>query len=262
MIEVGCNYSPELMNLIENERVNVDWIKLSKEHQYYEQFKAVNSMRPVLIHFVPGVMTNTYPVNWDKQSLNEAISESSSPHIALHLRAIESEVKNCEMDSELEQVILHQLANKKNDINRRILIENMPITCLPDKCRSMADPVFIDKVCTISNVGICLDIAHARISAYYRKEAIEDYLCALPLDRVEEIHISSPRMINGEFRDEHEELLELDYELLKHVLCKSSPKVVTLEYGGEGIDYQGRSDKSKIEDQLNKINEILSQIDQ
>lgn len=257
MIEIGCNYSPELMDLIWEKKVDVDWIKLSKEDHYHRQFKAVNGARPVLLHFAPRVTTDQFADNWDLEGINKAILECRSPHVALHLRAVESDIEGLCSNDVLERYVVAQLLKKKRELLSDVLVENMPITCLPDKLKTLTDPGFISRICEKVDVGLCLDMAHAQISAYYRNESIDDYLEALPLNRVREVHLSSIRIIDNEMRDAHEFLEEHDYKLLERLLRKTCPNIITLEYGGEGIDCSRRSDKSKIENQLNIINELV-----
>ena len=78
--------------------------------------------------------------------------------------------------------------------------------------------------------GFVLDIAHARVSAEVLGVEIRHYLRALPLDRVVQIHVSGPRVHDGRLVDVHEPLQAIDYELLRFVLDRTDPDVVTLEY--------------------------------
>ena len=59
---------------------------------------------------------------------------------------------------------------------------------------------------------------------------VEEYILKLPMDRVAQVHVSGPRMRNGQWFDAHEPLQELDYELFEFVLSRAKPEVVTLEY--------------------------------
>jgi uncharacterized protein (UPF0276 family) len=95
-----------------------------------------------------------------------------------------------------------------------------------------------------------LDLAHARIAAQIRNEAIHDYIQQLPLDKVMEIHVSGPRSQDGDgwVEDAHESLLKVDFDLLTWALTKTRPQAVTLEYGQE---------KETLKVQLHHLREIL-----
>ena len=96
--------------------------------------------------------------------------------------------------------------------------------------RYAADPVLLSEVLEASGSGLLLDLAHARLSASFRDQAVEDYVAALPLKRVRQIHVSGIRMRNGRWHDAHESLQEEDYRLLEWVLDRCDPAMVTLEY--------------------------------
>ncbi|MBI9014649.1 MAG: DUF692 family protein [Clostridiales bacterium] len=258
MIELGCNYSLELMCLIKSDRVKIDWIKLSKEHQFHEQFVSVNKLRPALLHFVPCITSTSFPEGWNAETLNKAIEKCKSPHIALHMRANRRDLKLPLSQKEFLNSVVELIEEKKLSYCKEILVENMPSTCLPSGYEALADPEFIKVVCEICDIGICLDVAHAEISAFHRNESIEEYINKLPLHRVKEIHLSNPQEINGELKDTHESLNERNYEFLLSILEKTSPRIVTLEYGGEGSDYNGKSDILKIENQLNRLTQIIN----
>jgi uncharacterized protein (UPF0276 family) len=88
----------------------------------------------------------------------------------------------------------------------------------------------ISEVLEKAGCGFVLDTAHARVSAAVLGLDVREYVCALPLDRVVQVHVSGPRMREGRLVDVHEPLQAIDYELLDFVLARTRPSVVTLEY--------------------------------
>jgi uncharacterized protein (UPF0276 family) len=88
----------------------------------------------------------------------------------------------------------------------------------------------ISKVLEQTGCGFVLDTAHARVSAAVLGMDVRDYVCALPLARVVQVHVSGPRTREGRLVDAHEPLQAIDYELLDFVLARTRPRVVTLEY--------------------------------
>lgn len=97
----------------------------------------------------------------------------------------------------------------------------------------LVDPSFIAAIIHATDTHLLLDLGHARVSAAMRAESSEDYINQLPLDRVIELHISSPGLYRGRLRDLHQPLTEVDYALLRYTLehCPAV-KAVTLEYYG------------------------------
>jgi uncharacterized protein (UPF0276 family) len=112
-----------------------------------------------------------------------------------------------------------------------ILLENMPAPPDPKGRYAFdADPGIINEILARTGCHLLLDLAHARVAAAGQGLDVHDYLALLPLDRVQQIHVSGPGMRDGHLRDLHEPLQEVDYALLDWVLARTRPQVVTLEY--------------------------------
>ncbi|HVO71461.1 MAG TPA: DUF692 family protein, partial [Aggregatilineaceae bacterium] len=94
----------------------------------------------------------------------------------------------------------------------------------------VCEPAFIAEVLRETQVGLLLDIAHARVSAARLGCPFKHYLAALPLQRVKEIHVSGPRGQGASLVDVHDTLLDDDYAILEEVLTRTAPAALTLEY--------------------------------
>jgi uncharacterized protein (UPF0276 family) len=116
----------------------------------------------------------------------------------------------------------------------------------------LIDPEFITQVVKEAGCRLLLDLAHARVSASTRREPARDYIGRLPLDRVDEIHLSGPRPLEGSSQlvDAHRALQEEDYALLAWVLGVTRPFVVTLEYS---------RDRALLQEQLLRLRSLLDQ---
>lgn len=257
MIELGCNYSLELMKLLNDERVKVDWVKLAKELRYKEQFKAVNSIRPILFHMVPRATSDKFSEGWNYDNLNKAIEECQSPHVASHLLASRDNYKEAITREILKEDVVEKLIHKKRNIKTALLIENMPQNYLPKGYEHFAEPEMIAEICDEAGVGLLLDLAHLKVSAWYRGESELEYLKRLPLHLVKEIHVSGPRKTDSGYYDVHQNMREEDFEFLESVLSLTNPCIVTLEYGGEGEDYKDSSDIKLLQSQLTRLARLL-----
>ncbi len=111
-----------------------------------------------------------------------------------------------------------------------------------------AQPGRIAQVLEGAECGFLLDVGHARVSAAALSADVHDYVCALPLKRVVQVHVSGPRMRGGRLVDAHEPLQEADYALLDFVLERTQPQVVTLEYIRE---------REALREQLGRLREIV-----
>jgi uncharacterized protein (UPF0276 family) len=111
-----------------------------------------------------------------------------------------------------------------------LILENLdlgPTAAYRHVCRAE----FITAVLEATDSGLLLDLAHARVTAARLGMSVDDYLGALPLGRVWQLHLSGPRPnAAGTLDDAHEVLCDADYELLARVIAWTHPAAITLEY--------------------------------
>ena len=91
-------------------------------------------------------------------------------------------------------------------------------------------PDRLARVVRETGCGLVLDIGHARVAAEALGRDVLDYVAALPLDRVCQLHVSGARWRGGRWVDAHEPMQDGDYALLDWLLGRTRPVVVTLEY--------------------------------
>jgi uncharacterized protein len=261
MIQIGCNYSAALMELLEKETVEVDWIKLSRSDILWEEVALARPVRPILLHTLPNAgQFNLDQLNWD--NINRAIEACNSPHIAIHLSSLPQYWDNNEVsEKEIVDSLIKGIEFCKKQLTVKLLIENVPYYGFRGTLKTATEPEVINKICKETDVELLLDLAHLRVAAWHRKENHIDYLNALPLDLVHEIHVCGPAMdpVEG-LRDKHLEMQEIDYHLLEVTLEKAAPKFISLEYGGTGPKFEWRSDIKVLERQLKRIKQISSKV--
>ncbi len=146
---------------------------------------------------------------------------------------------------------VHTLERVQAAAGMPVILENL--SSLPaSEYAYAADPAILSDVLEASDSGFLLDLAHARLAAAYRGQAAEAYVRALPLERVRQIHVSGIRRRNGRWYDAHESLQEEDYRLLKWVLERCEPVMVTLEYFRQ---------EAPLREQIGHLAEIVGSLD-
>lgn len=253
---LACNYSKELKELIDTGEVNVDYVKIGFFEDYEENIADVKSIGPILIHGL-GLDERTSKelsrkIEWEE--LNNKLAEFNLPHLGVHFAGLEQdfEVKICRKDY-IDKAI-KECKNWASNLEIPFLIENTlysPHYAKKGVIKYSSEPEVISEVCEKTEIGMILDTAHAKVSAWSRNENIYDYLQKLPLNRVKEIHVVGNLFCEKTgLRDKHVEMENEDYEILEWLLSRTSPHVVTLEYG--------RNDKVALKKQLNKISHIIN----
>ena len=190
--------------------------------------------------------------------LQEYLTCTQSPWLSLHIELLPWHVfllsKNLRIHlsppetKQAAQQFIEVLKRVKKVIDLPIILENLPSLPL-EKYSYAASPELIAHIVEQTNSGFLLDIAHAHIAATFQNIDVNTYIERLPLDRVKQIHISGIRTKDGYFYDAHESLEEQDYKILKWVLEKSEPEIVTLEYFRE---------KELLREQLLRLQEIVT----
>lgn len=150
--------------------------------------------------------------------------------------------------SALLTTVVHNLRTLQDATKVPLLIENLdynPTGAYEHVCEA----AFIAEVLVEADVGLLLDLAHAQVSASRFGEPVQTYLAKLPLERVRQLHVSGPRLVDNTLKDTHEPLREEDYGLLADVLQETAPWAVTLEYG---------KDEQALREQLHELRRLVN----
>lgn len=264
MPDLGCNYSPQLVNLLQESRVELDWIKLGRRDTFSEEFSEARPFKPLVLHVLPHA--GAFPDDrtpWTWNDLNETIQRCGSPHIALHLSVTSADLEDGATDHEAVERMIAVTTAWVEHLSVPLLVENVPFYGFRGTLRCATDPGVVREVCESTGAGLLLDLAHARVAAWHREDDARAYLKAMPLERVCEIHVSGPIMDPEEgLRDRHLEMQEDDYALLTWALGRTEPEMVVLEYGGTGPRFEWRSDAALLERQLARLRDICPKLPQ
>ena len=121
----------------------------------------------------------------------------------------------------------------------------------------------IRRVVEEADCGFLFDLAHAVISARYLGEDEADYIAALPLERMREMHVSGiVREDNGLWMD-HYAMTDDDWRRTAWALERirggewPEPWAVSLELGGIGPGYEERSDEATLAEQIPKLYDLV-----
>jgi uncharacterized protein (UPF0276 family) len=239
-IQIGITDSPLTSSLINQAVLEVDYLEV--HGPYAENARVKFPGIPMLLHnslyswsmaHPDGVAFNNYAnVTRQRMILTRA------PWYSLHLgfSAVDvtfdnwafatSPVLPAEILLERYCQVLNQLGEQ---LDTPILVENLdynPTGAYEHIC----DSQFIGEVVRATSCGLLLDTAHAQVSAAAFGVPVRDYIRALPLEKVRQIHVNRPEMKDGRLSDLHEALQEENFELLSFVLGFCEPWSITLEY--------------------------------
>jgi uncharacterized protein len=258
MISLAANGYSDLFALLEQGDVPVDYIKCPLSPNSRQEVTRARQHRPVVLHcWGPPGYSVTRPHIPEPELLTELAHSSRTPFLSVHLDyhpAVDGEMQR----EVLLKHIRREVATLKRLSGKEVLLENVPWYPWQDRPRWSTDPDFITEAVTGSGALLLVDTAHARVAAWHRGEAVEDYLLALPLASVWEVHVSGPRMAEEGLRDRHMALTEEDYTLLTFVRTHATHvRLVTLEYAGRRertAHYNEPDGQERLAEQLARLN--------
>lgn len=235
---LSVNYSESLLHLLRENSVKIDAIEWSSILPL-KLIQDTRSKFPELAFtFHPGRMDFSRS---GIQKLNTYLSHcSQTPFVSIHLAPLpklitwpalhkniflpEPRAKSC------VNRFIAQILTLKQQTHLPVVLENMP-SLHPARYLFETDPQIITRILNQSDCLLLLDLAHARIAASIRGLSTEEYLTALPLEKVIQIHMSGVKTKrDGYLFDAHEKLGPTDLRLLEWTLQRTQPQWLTLEY--------------------------------
>lgn len=190
------------------------------------------------------------------------IARAGTPWLSLHLGFASERVQfdhtaghmapasdPLERDALFERIVGNVRAAQAQ-LDLPVLLENLDY-CPEGAYEHVCDPAFISAVLDATGAELLLDLAHLRVSADWLGQPVEDMLAALPLERVRELHLSSPRPLSTSdprLDDVHAELDDTDVDLLRLTLQRADPRLVVLEY---------RRDAERLQEQLGVVGALI-----
>lgn len=266
---LAANYSRELVSLLENEADIVDAVKVSEfySEEYIAMYRSLPVRKPFVLH---GVCQDTrrsrglslgmpgFEESLDLASLRTALDLCKPAYISAHLEFHAFEHPNAqEFLASLESDALLIRTLTKLPLHLENTYFDFPRPGKVANARYICDPKFIREALGRTGARMLLDVAHAQAAAWHLGVPASGYMLSLPLSLVDEIHVNSPEMADGELRDRHVELDEEGYELTELVLEHADVKTISLEYGGVGPVYENRSDISALRRQLVRLRKMM-----
>lgn len=265
---LAANCSPELLSLMESDQTIVDAVKVSEfnKPEYISLYRKLRRKRPLVLHGLGQKIdlgTGHFHKSLDRSALELAVSVAKPSYISVHLlhwiglesvsvgpvQFLEWLVRDVELLREVTGLPV-LLENSTLETGRPGVNLNAPFA---------SDAGFIREALAASGAQFLLDLSHAQTTAWHLGESAASYVRRLPLHLVREFHMSGPALVNGEMRDRHMEVQEDGFRLLREILPATPAEVVSLEYGGLGPLFEGRSPAPVLRRQLVRLRDILAE---
>jgi uncharacterized protein (UPF0276 family) len=244
-MKLAATLTPSVLSLLDQDQIDVAYVEVGGD-ETMEVLQDVLARRPALLHDISNDVWLNYEAPFDEAMMIKAREMMDRAQPPWHSTGIGASAEPQGHTTEYwrgaplsalqprERCLANIVRNGKQLkewLGIPLLLENYnyhptnayDYVCEPDTFNALVDEIGCEML---------LDLAHAQISAFNMQwPSVHDYLAALPLEKVREIHINHPYNDNGkQMLDRHLPISEADLELLGWVL-ERTPKaeVVTIE---------------------------------
>lgn len=252
-MKFAVNYSAPLHQLLEEQVVQVDLIKCP---DWEGMINVAQHLGQVTLHYdLKAGLGKTFHADFSR--IKRLKKETFTPHVNTHL--VTPDNFNPDNFAALEAInqlwrdeiglMIHHLGKDS------VALEQFPYTQATPNIRPAADSAIFSQVILDTGCMLLLDLAHASITAHTLGLDVKDYIQALPLDRLVELHITGVKPHSGILTD-HFQMMPEDWSLLEWSLAEihagrwRRPEVVAFEYGGVGDVFVWRTDYNFLKDQI------------
>jgi len=259
-MKFAVNYSTPLVRLLEEGSIQIDLIKCPDWEGMLTEAQVHGA---ITIHFDLEVgLGNTFNTNFSR--IRTLMDSTFTPHVNTHL--VTPQQFNPDSENEIQNIFKTWRDEIQLMINQlgaqAVALEHHPYTSANANIRPAADAKIFSQVIEETGCMFLLDLAHARITADTLGVNVKDYICALPLDRLVEMHITGIKTHSGILTD-HFELGDEDWSLFKWALQEirsgnwRRPEIVAFEYGGIGQTFAWRTNPDVLRNQIPLLYELI-----
>lgn len=264
----AINYSPAAAALVDSGAIDVDVFKCPAPSdpvvaQYLPTLiEDARRVRPIYVHFP--VNTSRVGISgpaWGE--IDAVLAETETPFVNVHLYATADEFGEIPVESivkaHVDAVGEALVRSVSIVVDRygadRVIVEN----CVHGArvLRACIEPAVIERVVRETGCGLLLDLAHARLTCADTGIDVREYITALPVDRLRELHVTGTG--DGEQLRDSMPMNADDWALYEWACGRirggqwSTPWAVAFEYGGIGPIFDWRSDPVVIAEQAPRL---------
>lgn len=293
----AINYSPQAAALLDARQISVDVFKCP---DWPDLIHNARAHAPVYVHFPLTAGNNTLHKT-DLKQVEALLNATQTAFVNVHLYASAAAFDGVALSRQDAGVIARVTEQLIAGVSvlceafgaERVIAENVIYRgYLADVLRACVLPDVICDVVNACQCGFLLDLSHARISHHYlqvddrayaaQKQALNtaektaqaafwQYLSALPLHKLQELHITGIAFQHDKLMD-HLALSDEDWAFTERLCSELAaggadgtwqrPAVMAFEYGGIGPIFEWRSQRDVIAKQVPRLYELVSHMNQ
>lgn len=239
------NYSPESVALRNRGQIAVDLFKIP---DWPDLITSASAEVPVYVHFSLRAGSPQPEPDWSL--IERTLAETETQYVNLHLGTWAEAMPEHDLldlsPAVAESITERIIADVQPFVTRfgadRVMGENL--FALDRKGMVMQASTLPSVIATAINetgIGLLLDTAHAKMAAFTLGLPVQEYISALPVDRLRELHVTGIGYRDDGRLGDHRPMRPDDWALYEWALAQvhdnpawGTPAVVACEYGGVG----------------------------
>lgn len=292
-MKLAVNYSEAMATLVRNGDAEIDLFKCPT---WPDALAQASALRPAYAHLpltirADGKVTNSEAkteVDWD--ALDAVIAGSQTRHINLHPDINAPALQHIPADGtdpeHIEQVADLMIECVMVAIDRygadKVTVENIYGLRGAGR-RAMMLPETMHRILDATGAGFLLDISHAQLAAEQLGVDPKTYINALPVERLQEVHVTGIRLFDAAFcthlaslgipdsfidrfrgiKLDHMAFTDADWDFLEWAFQRlhnnewQQPWVVSMEYGGVGPVWEDMAEIDLLRVQIPRLYNLV-----
>lgn len=256
-IRLAANYSPQAAELLEEGRIQLDIFKCPA---WPELIARARALLPVYVHFDLAAGDGDIRTT-DWATVEHLLRDTSTPFVNIHVAPRAGADTGRGGNAALLERVIGDVREATSRFGPdRVILENVPYRVGGKIAAAAVDPEVLGQVVASTGCGFLLDIAHGRLTSLELDLDPREYLAALPLHALREVHVTGLGYDDTRSRlRDHMPMTDDDWELASFTLEQvrvgrwRAPWVVACEYGGVGPIFEWRSEKQVIAADLPRL---------
>lgn len=239
----GAGLRHEHFDEILTERPAFRWFEIIAENfigfggALRETFEEIRRDYTIIPHGVCMSLGSTDPLDMNHlRTLKQFLDHIKAPWMSDHLCFTMVDHTNLNdlipipFTEESAQNVIKRLRIIQDTLERPFLFENVT-RYMTISDREMSETEFITKISEESNCGILLDLTNVQLNSQFHKFDPYEFLRALPLERVGQIHLAGWEAVEGRIIDSHDAPVPQEvWDLLRFTLARTGPTSVLVEW--------------------------------
>ena len=294
-MQFAANYSVPTADLLRKGIIQLDRFKCP---DWPDVIAVAQAIGPVYVHFpllvgsgIGDAIDNETKQVADWKKVEALMAQTETPFVNVHLA---SRVKdhpgipaNTNDPVHIERLTEHLIRDVRGVVKRfgaeHVIVENN-FDGGGEHLSPAHLPECICRVVEETGCGLLLDVSHAHIAARCQGIDVREYISALPLHRIREIHITGVRRVEGHWLEairqagvdaafiqrfagrlvDHLPMTDEDWKLFSWVMSQihggawGQPWIVTFEYGGVGRLFEAVTRPDALAEQIPRLYKLVN----